>query len=158
MVASPDGRSQMDTRQMSQGQMIAAAGGVLLFIFLFLPWFGQGDLNLSGWEGQSSTDVYLLITALVAVVLAGGLGPPVPGVTPSGATALLGAVATILLLWLVIFDVPDGLGREIGLYLSLLASAAIAFGGWTSAEGSDRVAAAPRRRPAPARRSPREPL
>jgi hypothetical protein len=148
----------MDMRQLSQGQMIAAAGGVLLFIFLFLPWFGEGDVSFSGWEGQSSTDVYLLITALVAVMLGLGTGPPVPGVTPGGATALLGAVATILLLWLVIFDFPDGLGREVGLYLSLLASAAIAFGGWTSAEGTDRAATAPRRRPAPARRAPREPL
>jgi hypothetical protein len=148
----------MDTTRMSQGQMIAGAGGVLLFIFLFLPWFGQGDLSLSGWEGQSSTDVYLLITALVAVMLALGAAVPVPGTTGSGAAALLGAVGTILLLWLTIFDFPEGADREIGLYLSLLAVAAIAFGGWTAAEGRDRGVAAPRRRPASTRRQPREPL
>lgn len=146
----------MDTTRMSQGQMIAGAGGVLLFIFLFLPWFGEGDLSFSGWEGQTSTDVYLLITALVAVFLALGGAPPVPGTTGAGATTLLGTVGTILLLWLTIFDFPEGVGREFGLYLSLLAVAAIAFGGWTAAEGRDRSAAAPRRRAAPAPRARRE--
>lgn len=119
---------------MSQGQLIAAAGGILLFIFLFLPWFGQkGDVSLSGWEGQSSTDLYLLITAVVAVGAAVTTGVVFPGLTTNGAAALLGGVGTILLLWLVVFDYPQGKDREIGLYLSLLAAAAVAFGGYTAA-------------------------
>jgi hypothetical protein len=118
---------------MSQGQMIAAGGGVALFIFLFLPWFG----DLSGWEGQSSTDIYMLITALFAVgtaVTAGG-GLNLPGVSMNGATALLGGVATVLLIWLVIFDFPEGADRGIGIILSLVAAAAIAYGGYTAAQG-----------------------
>lgn len=114
--------------------MIAAAGGALLFLFLFLPWFGAGDLDLSGWEGQSSTDVYLLITAIVAVAAALAAGAfPIPGLSWNGATALLGAVGTILLIWLTVFDFPDGEDRKIGLYLSLLAVAAIAVGGYLAA-------------------------
>ena len=114
--------------------MIAAAGGALLFVFLFLPWFGAGDLDLSGWEGQSSTDVYLLITAIVAVAAALAAGVfPIPGLSWNGATALLGAVGTILLIWLTVFDFPDGEDRKIGLYLSLLAVAAIAVGGYLAA-------------------------
>lgn len=124
----------MNTTRKSQGQMIAAAGGVLLFVFLFLPWFGSGGLNLSGWEGQSSTDVYLLITAVVAVAAALAAGVlPVPGLTWNGATALLGGVGTILLIWLTVFDFPAGEDRKIGLYLSLLAVAAIAVGGYLAA-------------------------
>lgn len=125
----------MDTTRTSQGQLIAGGAGVLLFIFLFLPWFGEGGISLSGWEGQSSTDLYLLITATVAIMTAmtpGGFGA-FPGVTMRGATALLGIVGTILLLWLVVFDFPDGADRKIGLYLSLIAVAAIAFGGYTAA-------------------------
>jgi hypothetical protein len=53
--------------------------------------------------------------------------------TMSGATALLGGVATILLVWLIIFDFPEGVDRGIGIILSLLAAAAIAYGGYTSA-------------------------
>ena len=126
----------MSASQTSQGQMIAAAGGVLLFIFLFLPWFGAGgDNNLSGWEGQSTTDIYLLITALVAIGAALTGGVVLPGLTMNGATALLGAVGTILLLWLVLFDFPDGADREIGLYLSLIAVAAVFGGGYAAAQG-----------------------
>jgi hypothetical protein len=61
----------MEASRMRQGQMIAGLGGVLLFIFLFLPWFGVGDVNESGWEGQSSTDIFLLIVAVVAVATPG---------------------------------------------------------------------------------------
>ena len=126
---------------MSQGQLVAAAGGILLFIFLFLPWFGErGDVSLSGWEGQSSTDLYLLITAVVAVGAALTSGVVFPGVTTNGASALLGGVGTILLLWLVLFDYPERADREIGLYLSLLAVAAIAFGGYTAARDAARGA------------------
>jgi hypothetical protein len=127
----------MSTSQTSQGHLIAAGGGVLLFIFLFLPWFGTGgDTNLSGWEGQSSTDIYLLITAVVALgaALTGG-GVLLPGLTLNGATALLGGVGTIVLLWLVLFDFPDGADREIGLYLSLIAVAVIAAGGYAASQG-----------------------
>jgi hypothetical protein len=120
---------------MRQGQLIAGAGGVLLFIFLFLPWFGEGGENLSGWQGQSSTDIYLLITAVVAVwALAAGGGAILPGLRINGASALLGGVGTILLVWLTVFDFPEGADRKIGLYLSLLAVAAIAFGGYTASQ------------------------
>jgi hypothetical protein len=121
----------MDTSRMNQGQMIAGGAGVLLFIFLFLPWFG----DVSGWEGQSSTDVYMLITAVVAVgaALTAGQGLSLPGVTMNGATALLGGVATTLLIWLIVFDFPEGASRGIGIFLSLLAAAAIAYGGYTAA-------------------------
>jgi hypothetical protein len=122
----------MDVSRMSQGQQIAAAGGALLIICLFLPWFG----DLSGWEGQSSTDIYLLITAVVAITAALGYGfaGNLPGVSPNGATALLGIVALVLVLWLVIFDFPEGADRGIGILLSIVATAAIAYGGYTSAE------------------------
>lgn len=122
----------MDLSRMSQGQQIALAGGVLLAICLFLPWFG----DISGWEGQSSTDIYMAITAGVAIgaALTGPGATSIPGVTKSGATALLGGVALILVLWLVIFDFPDGADRGIGILLSIVATAAIAYGGYKAGE------------------------
>jgi hypothetical protein len=121
--------------QRSPGQTLAGAGGILLFGFLFLPWFGVGGVNLSGWEGQSSTDVYLLITALVAIGAAlSGRGEIMPGLSMSGAAAVLGGAGTIVLLWLVIFDFPDGADRKIGLYLSLVAVIVIAFGGYSASQ------------------------
>jgi hypothetical protein len=120
----------MDASRMSQGQMIAGVGGVLLFLFLFLPWFG----DFSGWEGQSSTDIYMLITAAFAVTtaLTAGGAISLPGLSMDGATALLGAVATVLLVWLIIFDFPDGADRGIGIILSLVAAGAITYGGYSA--------------------------
>jgi hypothetical protein len=126
------GRGEMQSSGLRQGQAVAAGGGLLLIISLFLPWFGAaGAESLSGWEGQTTDDIYLLITALVALgALALGGGAMLPGLTWSGATALLGGVATILMLWLVVIDFPDGGDRKIGLFLGLLAVLVIAAGGF----------------------------
>jgi len=109
----------------------------MLFAFLFLPWFGESGLNSNGWEGQSSTDIYLMITAVVAIASAVPVGRAVffPGVTMGGAAALLGGVATLVLIWLSFFDFPSGADRKIGVYLALLAAVVIAVGGYMSAEG-----------------------
>ncbi len=115
----------MDVGRMSDGEKIAAVGGIVLFISLFLAWIG----DFSGWETQSTFDIYLLITAAAAIAAAVGIGLPLAGVTMDGAAALLGGIATVLLLWLIIFDFPDGVDRGIGIFLALIASIAIAYGG-----------------------------
>ena len=122
----------MDVNRMGRGEQIAAVGGAVLFISLFLNWFG----DVSGWEGQTTTDLYLAITAGVAVLAAlGSADLPIRGLSMNAATALLGGVATILLIWLVVFDFPDGVDRGLGVILALIASAAVAYGGYTAAEG-----------------------
>lgn len=128
-----------------QGRLIVGVGGLMLFGFLFLPWFGEAGVNSTGWEGQSSTDIYLLITAMVAVAAAlpSTRAMLLPGVTMSGAAALLGGVGTVLLIWLSFIDFPSGADRKVGVYLALLAAIVITIGGFMSAQGE----------PAPARRS-----
>lgn len=132
----------MEPKQVGQGRLVAGLGGLMLFAFLFLPWFSAGDLNQSGWEGQSSTDIYMLITAMVAVAAAlpGTRALLVPGVTMSGAATLLGGVATVLLIWLSFIDVPSGEGREVGIYLALLAAILITVGGFMASGASRRPA------------------
>jgi hypothetical protein len=49
----------------------------------------------------------------------------------SMATTLLAGVGTLLILY-QIFDTPGDLGRKIGLFLGLIACAAIAVGGYLS--------------------------
>jgi Na+/H+ antiporter NhaA len=126
----------MDAMRARQGRLVAGIGGLLLFGFLFLPWFSAGDLNESGWEGQSSTDIYLLITAMVAVAsaLPASRAMLLPGVTMAGAAALLGAVASVLLIWLSFIDVPSGEGREVGIYLALVAALVITVGGYMATQ------------------------
>jgi hypothetical protein len=137
----------MEPKQVGQGRLVAGLGGLLLFGFLFLPWFSAAGINETGWEGQSSTDIYMLITAMVAVAAAlpGTRALLVPGVTMSGAATLLGGVAAVLLIWLSFIDVPSGEGREIGIYLALVAAILITVGGLMSSRRPERIPARARR-------------
>lgn len=125
----------MDTSQGSPGPLIAGIGGAALIILLFLPWFGGDAGNFSAWERFALSDIFFLITGLVAIgaALAAG-GRLLPGLSLSGAAALLGGIATILMLWLLIFDWPEGASRMFWAFLALIACAAIAYGGASSAE------------------------
>ena len=102
------------------GQVVTAAGGVLLIVSLFLPWASAEGADRTGFELLTMADAFLLIVALVAIFR--------PDMSVNGAADLLGVVATILLAWLILFDFPSGASREIGVYLALVATAAIACG------------------------------
>jgi hypothetical protein len=113
------------------GQLIAGASGALLIVSLFLPWASAGGVDRTGWELLTMADVFLLIVGLVAIgtALTGGrIGLFRPDLSLTGAADGLGVVATILIAWLVIFDFPDGAGREVGVYLALVAAIAVAGG------------------------------
>jgi hypothetical protein len=104
------------------GQLIAGAGGVLLIVSLFLPWVDLEGTSQSGWEFLTTLDVFLLIAAIAAIgsALTGGrIGLFRPDLSMNGATDLLGVVSTVLLAWLLIFDLPSGAGAEIGLILAI---------------------------------------
>jgi hypothetical protein len=112
------------------GQLIAGVGGVLLIVSLFLPWVDTGGTTSSGWEFSSTTDVFLLIAALMAIastVTGGRVTLFRPDMTVNAATDLLGVVSTILLGYLL-FDLPAGASAEPGLYLALGAAIAIMAG------------------------------
>jgi len=134
----------MDSARARQGKLVAGIGGLMLFGFLFLPWFGEAGVSQTGFEGQSSTDIYLLITAMVAVAAAlpSTRAMLLPGVSMPGGAALLGAVATVLMIWLSFIDFPSGADRKIGVYLALVAAIVIAIGGYMAAQGGPATARA----------------
>jgi hypothetical protein len=138
--------------RLSQGQMIAAVGAVVLLVAMFLPWIGVSGSSLpSGvnlppgisnavssastsdnvWKG-STLDIYLLITAIVALL------PALLALTDSAeefsfvsaATFLLGVVGAILVIAYLTVDFPDGADRKIGAFIGLAAAIAIAVGGF----------------------------
>jgi len=145
--------------RLSQGQIIAAVGAVVLLVAMFLPWWGvsASDLGVhvpsgaqlppgvnlpSGvsashtenvWKG-STLDIYLLITAVVALL------PALMALTDSAeefsfvsaATFLLGVIAVILILAFMTVDFPPVGTTKYGCWLGGLASIAIAFGGFRS--------------------------
>jgi hypothetical protein len=131
--------------RLSQGQMIAAVGGIALLVAMFLPWVGVSGPSLpSGlpgavdtstseniWKG-SSLDIYLLITGVVALL------PALMALTDSAeefsfvsaATFLLGVVGVILIAAFLTVDFPDGADRKYGAFIGLVAAIAIAYGGF----------------------------
>ena len=133
--------------RLSQGQVIAAVGAVALLVAMFLPWVGvggpslpsgvqlpggvSGDTSDNIWKG-SSLDIYLLLTALVALL------PALLAISDaaeefsfvSAATFLLGVVAVILVAAFLTVDFPDGADRKIGAFIGLGAALVIAFGGF----------------------------
>lgn len=136
------------TGRLSQGQMIAAVGAVVLLVATFLPWIGvsgpsipagipvpqgisTGGTSENLWKG-STLDIYLAITAVVALL------PALLALTDSAeefsfvsaATFLLGAVAVILVIAYLTVDFPDGAERKIGAYIGLGAAIVIAMGGF----------------------------
>jgi hypothetical protein len=137
----------MDVPKLTLGARIAAASGVALLIVMFLPWYGVEVSSLSigesanAWEVFSVIDIVLFLAGLiaVAVVLAKAVGalPALPA--PAGTIiAAVGALALVLVVYRLVDspapgDLPDSIevSRKVGLFLGLLASAGIGFGGYT---------------------------
>jgi hypothetical protein len=144
----------MDTGNLGRGAMIAGISGALLFIFLFFTWYqvpgaeqieqageifgidsgsASEAVSFSGWESFDFTDLICLLAIIVSVGLAvmtlleTSASLPVAG---SAITCGIGAFAFLLVLYRVINPPGDGLEREIGLWLGLLATAGITAGGY----------------------------
>jgi hypothetical protein len=157
--------------KLGAGDAVAAAGGLVLFVSLFLPWY-EIALDVAGttivgtesaWEAFGFVDVVLLLVALTAVAVPAGRAA---GSLPAGGPAPLLLVAAGLLgLALVLFRLVDVPGpdirlvgedtidveRRIGIILGLIGAAAIAGGATrTAAPPTDRAV-----RPAAPDRSPR---
>jgi len=135
--------------RLSTGEKVAVGSAVLLFIFMFFDWFkvevssGDGLFSVSAggnaWESFSQIDIILLIAVIVAVGVAvlrmtdAVFEPPF---SLNAAVAILGGIAVLLILYRIVdppldTDIPGvDISRSFGIYLGLLASAGIAYGGY----------------------------
>jgi hypothetical protein len=145
--------------RLSRGQMIAAIGAVVLLVAMFLPWWGisvstggvtipqgiqlpqgvnvpssvGGSHTENVWKG-STLDIYLLITAVVALL------PALLALTDSAeefsfvsaATFLLGVVAVILIIAFMTVDFPPAGDTKYGCWIGGVAALVIAYGGFRS--------------------------
>lgn len=146
----------MDLRRVHAGELIAALGGVVLFLSLFAPWYDHGtpagELLRSGsgrgawnaWQSFAALDVLLALIAAAAVALlvvtAVQSVPAVPVATAALVT-LAGVVAVVLIVLRLIFEpglpgdvvaAPAGAEvdttKEVGPWLALLAALTIVAG------------------------------
>lgn len=144
----------MDSSRISFGETIAGVSAVLLFIFMFFPWFGAtakvGNSEVSGananaWQAFSFIDILLFLAVIITVGLviaraADQIPPTLPA--PVGMIMLVaGAIAVVLILFRILdtpgedvtgFGVNVEVGRKIGVFLGLIAAAALTYGGWTA--------------------------
>jgi hypothetical protein len=144
------------------GELLAGAGGALLFVTMFLPWFGKVSRfctpfpghscghNFDAWKVFGFTDVVLLAAALAGLtmaVLAGVSSKTDTQITSACLTVPIGLLATLLVLYRV-FEPVRELDPRFGLFLGLAACLAITYGSWRAVrnERPSRVA-----RPAPRR-------
>jgi hypothetical protein len=137
----------MDFRATTTGERLAGASGLLLFIFMFIDWYGVKGLpgGASAWQAFSFIDIVLLVTAICAVGLLllsasdADIGLPVAA---SAIVAGLGVLAVVLVVFRII-DTPGGgdfsnglvtvsvdVTRKIGVWLGLLTSVGVAVGGY----------------------------
>jgi hypothetical protein len=153
----------MDVNRLRTGEKVAGISAIALLLIMFIfDWFSVsisgsaggfsfgGSVGGNAWESFGFIDIILFITAIAAIALA---------VTSANATELnapvalsavvtgLGILSVLLVLFRIIsppdFGAPSALddsldvGRKIGVFLGLIATAGIAYGGWTAmqAEG-----------------------
>jgi hypothetical protein len=137
----------MDINRLRRGEQIAGIAGIALVIIMFLKWWsvpglsGQAaavadqfgvDTGLNAWQPADFMDIIWFITALSAI----GLGALAASQTrfdlPVALSAVvtgLGGLSTLLILYRLI-DPPYNLDRSYGVFLGLIAAAAITYGGW----------------------------
>lgn len=143
----------MDVDRLNTGEKIAGVSAVLLFVFMFFDWFGvevSGAGGLSGsvpgaggnaWDALDVIPFILIVAiavALVNVFLRLSDSAFEPPISMNVAVAVLGGIGALLVLYRVIS--PPDLGsfggitveatRQLGLFLGLLASIGVAYGGY----------------------------
>lgn len=88
--------------------------------------------SVTGWESQNTLDLYLAILAAFVlgntVMLMMGNSGGIP-FAPAAATFLLGAIGTVLTLY-VLIDVPEGAERKIGIYVAVAAVIGVTVGSY----------------------------
>jgi multisubunit Na+/H+ antiporter MnhB subunit len=141
------------------GEALAAAGGLVLLVVLFLGWYETDGVALSAWEAFAVTDVLLALVALLALGLALAQVTQRAPALPVGLGVLTAAMAIVVGLLLVyrLLDEPgpdDLVEVNPAAWLGLLALALTGAGAWRSIgdEGpvsTDPLATPAERRPAP---------
>ncbi len=145
----------MEADKLSMGERIAAVSAILLFVFMFFDWFGveisgvpgfSGDVSGSGgsaWDALDVIPIFLMLAIVaaigVAVIRLTDADIELP-VSLNAIVAVLGGFAVLLILFRIIF--PPDFGSfggvevdatlKLGVFLGLLASAGIAYGGYSA--------------------------
>ena len=116
-------------RRIDAGEVLAAVGGALVFVALFLEWFADG----SGWEVFESLDLVIAVLGLVALgtvvaSIAGSTAGPSPRALPWLGAILLAIIAVQLIEPPPVFSDADP-ERGLGAWLALAGAGLVLAGG-----------------------------
>jgi hypothetical protein len=144
----------MDFRRIGLGEILAAIGGLLLGISLFVKWYEARPENpnaninglkgvVSGWEAHTILRYLLLAAALAPVILLYIVVRDHELSWPRGElTAVVGIAAFGLVFYHGIIDrpgdPPSEIELEIGWYVAVLGTILISTGGALRASGTER--------------------
>jgi hypothetical protein len=143
--------SGIDFTRLRRGEIVAGAGGVLLFVFMFVPsWYSLNSTysgtyaalshmtSWNGWWGLGGLRYLVLVTILAAVALAyfqaAERAPAIP-VALAVIVTVLGGLTVLGSIYRLLAGPPSGgsyLNTQAGPWLGLLASLVIAYGGYAS--------------------------
>jgi 4-amino-4-deoxy-L-arabinose transferase-like glycosyltransferase len=143
------------------GELLAGAGGALLLVSLFLPWFGKVSpvcepfpgyscgRNFSAWDKLEVTLIVLLIAAVagLAVAFFAARSDKTDWQITSAAIAVAIAFVSTLLVLYRILEPVGKLDPRVGLYLGLAACLAVTYGSWRAVRNQYPSEAAPPGRP-----------
>lgn len=154
-------------------ELLAGAGGALLAVAVFLPWFGKVSefcvpypgyacgRNFDALQAFGFTDLVLLLTAAAGIavaLLASASAKTDYQITSAAMTVPVATLATVLVLYRLL-DPVGKLDPRIGLFLGLAACLAVTYGSWRAVRNERPSSVArtgpPRRRPKAERRSRR---
>lgn len=125
-----------DASSVKRSTWIAGAGAVVLLLSTFFAWWKVSALGFSvsasGWDtGALGKLVFFVALAAIVLVVVEHMKIDTSQVPVSLALALLGLGAFSVFLVIVRFiDTPDHVSWAWGLYLALIASAVLTYGGW----------------------------
>jgi len=144
----------MDVRRITTSEIIAAVGGVLLALSLFLPWYKADPDNpnanvdgmtgsVAGWDAHSILRYLLLAAALAPIILLYIVVRDHELSWPRGEmTAVIAMIALVLVLYVGLVDRPGEPSGQISLrygwFVSLLGIVGIILGGAIRASGTER--------------------
>ncbi|MFN8035083.1 MAG: hypothetical protein U0V73_04050 [Acidimicrobiia bacterium] len=131
-------------KELSLGEKIVAAAGILLLIFSFFSWYsvdlgGFGTYSRNGWQSPGS--FWGIIAILLGIVMAAqvivdklGLAqlPDKLGSVGWGTIHLIGGVVAFV--FVIIKFLNESSHTSFGFYLGIIAAAGLAFGGFTIAK------------------------
>jgi hypothetical protein len=158
-MSTPTSSVDFDRNRVGQGELIAGISGLVLLISLWLKWYGVSfsggggllkgfnfGVSASAWQAFSLIDIILFLVSLiaigVAVMRAMNRMPDLPW-PPSLVVAGAGALALLLVLFRTLVVPVDTHGvpgvdvsRKFGLFIGLIASAGVVYGGWRAMQES----------------------